>query len=343
MNNHAYVCENRFHSYLAPAFVSYVEYKVNAGGCSPESFIPVLSLFDQHCMEYPEPNICLNRDTVHSYLSQKNVKHSTLQHNESILRSFGKYLVLVLQVEDVYVLPRLIRRHGKTFVPYVFSIDEIIRIFYAADHYTLKTLNKPTVNLANSIRCIVKTLYCTGMRVSEACNLKVEEVDLANRIIHINHAKNDNHRIVTISESLASEFNRYLIESENRHSSSVYFFDSGSPFNEGLVSSRCVYSYFRRYLRLAGIDHKGTGFGPRLHDLRVTFAVRALQRLTTESNDINAALAYLSAYMGHQSLRETQEYLWLDKDLFSSTLAHMDDYTSFISEIFDEKAGEYDD
>lgn len=47
--------------------------------------------------------------------------------------------------------------------------------------------------------------------------------------------------------------------------------------------------------------------------------------------------------MGHQSLRETQDYLWLSRELFSSTLARMDDYTSFISDIFDEKAGENDD
>ena len=75
----------------------------------------------------------------------------------------------------------------------------------------------------------------------------------------------------------------------------------------------------------------------------MTFAVHSLQKLTTKSNDVNASLAYLSAYMGHQSLRETQDYLWLSRELFSSTLARMDDYTSFISDIFEEKAGEKDD
>ena len=93
---------------------------------------------------------------------------------------------------------------------------------------------------------------------------------------------------------------------------------------------------------MAGVEHKGTGFGPRLHDLRVTFAVHSLRGLTVKCKDVNASLAYLSAYMGHQSLRETQDYLWLDKELFNNTLARMDDYTSFIADIFDEKAGEYD-
>lgn len=248
----------------------------------------------------------------------------------------------MLRIEDVYVLPHLIRRHGKTFVPYVFSEEEIRRLFRAADQYEPKMLNKPTVNLVNSMRYIVRMLYCTGMRVSEVCHLKTAEVDLKNRVIHINHAKNDNHRIVTISASLESEIDRYLAQTGKHHSSGVYFFDSDAPANEGRISPKCIYAYFRRYLCLAGIEHKGTGFGPRLHDLRVTFAVHSLKRLTTKSNDVNASLAYLSAYMGHQSLRETQDYLWLSKELFSSTLARMDDYTSFISDIFDKKAGEND-
>lgn len=343
MNDNVYKCpEEIFRSYLATAFASFLEYKVNVGGCTPESFLPVLTLFDKHCMNYPEQTICLKQDTVRSYLGQKEVLCSTLKRNESILRSFGKYLILVLRIEDVYVLPHLIRRHGKTFVPYVFSEEETRRLFRAADQYEPKMLNKPTVNLVNSMRCIVRMLYCTGMRVSEVCYLKTAEVDLKNRVIHINHAKNDNHRIVTISASLESEIDRYLAQTGKHHSSGVYFFDSGAPANEGRISPKCVYAYFRRYLCLAGIEHKGTGFGPRLHDLRVTFAVHSLKRLTTKSNDVNASLAYLSAYMGHQSLRETQDYLWLSKELFSSTLARMDDYTSFISDIFDKKAGEND-
>ena len=51
MNDNVYKCpEEIFRSYLAPAFASFVEYKVNVGGCTPESFLPVLTLFDSHCM-----------------------------------------------------------------------------------------------------------------------------------------------------------------------------------------------------------------------------------------------------------------------------------------------------
>ena len=124
MNRTVYICPvETFSSYLNSAMTSFVEYKVNVSGCVSESFIPVLTRFDQHCLDYPESEICLKQDIIHSFLKQKTVKKSTLQRIESIIRSFGKYLVLVLHVDDTYVLPHLIHRHGKTFVPYVFTTN----------------------------------------------------------------------------------------------------------------------------------------------------------------------------------------------------------------------------
>jgi len=341
MENKVYTFpESTFSSYLKKVFASFVEYKVNVNGCIPESFVPVLKCFDQYCIEHTESEICLKAESVHGFLELQKVKKSTLQRIESIIRSFGKYMVLVLQNHDTYILPHIIKQHGKTFIPYIFSRDEISALFTAADNYQITYHNKSTLNMENCIRCIIKVLYCTGMRASEVCYLKVSEVDLEKRLININHAKNDNHRIVTISESLLKEIHRYLDESSKYNLAGKYFFDSGSTLKDGLVSRGCVYSYFRKYLELAGIEHKGTGFGPRLHDVRATFAVHSLKKLTETSTDVNAYLAYLSTYMGHQSLRETQDYLWLCKDLFESTLTRMEGYTSFISEIFDDKMGD---
>ena len=46
-----YICDRtRFKSYLAESIVSFIDYKVNVGGCTAESFLPVMSLFDRHCI-----------------------------------------------------------------------------------------------------------------------------------------------------------------------------------------------------------------------------------------------------------------------------------------------------
>ena len=331
-----------FASYLADTMSAFVEYKVNVGGCVPESLLPVLKRRDRYCANRPKKSICFDADTVLGFMESQNVKNSTAARQESVLRSLGQYMSSVLGLPGIYTVPRLIKRKGKTFVPYVFSRDEIYALMEAAEHYRPKCRNKPTVNILNCMRCIMALLYCTGMRVSEVSFLSVSDVDMEQGIIHISRAKNDNRRIVTMSHSLKAACSRYLDESKRHKLSGICFFDSGSPTNGGRVTRSCIYSYYRRFLSHAGISHNGRGFGPRLHDLRITFAVHSLRRLTEENGDVNACLYYLSTYMGHKSLLETQDYLWLTGELFDGICGRMDEYTSFVTALFDRKAGEMD-
>jgi len=340
-----YICNpTRFKSYLAESIISFVEYKVNVGGCTAESFLPVMSLFDRHCIDHPELETCLKQNPVLSFLSiGPDEKNSTAIRKSSIIRSFGRYLAAVLRIKDVYIVPRLVKRGQKTFVPYVFTHDEIAWLLREARNYQPKQEYTRTPNMVNCMSCIFTMLYCTGMRISEVTDLKKREIDLEQRIIHINKAKNDNHRIVTISDSLAEACNRYLERTKSCKTSNNYFFDTGSAYNDGHVSFKRAYIYFRRFLDAAGIEHKGKGFGPRMHDIRVTFAVHSLQKLSQMPGDINVNLLSLSVFMGHQSIYCTQEYLWLTGELFQDILGKMEDYTSFVSSIFDEKVGDLDE
>ena len=342
MENKRYSCNiSYFRSYLSTQIISFIEYKVNICGCVPESFISVMKRFDTHCCLYPEIKICLKQETVLKFLGKGELKSSSTKRITTTLRSFAKYLVAVLQLNDVYVIPNLIKRRDESFIPYIFSHSEIATLLETINKYSFWKYSA-TPNMLNCIPCIFTMLYCTGMRVSEVSNLKVGDIDLEQRIIHINHAKNDNRRIVTISQTLADACCEYLEKSEKLPLSSVYFFDSGNFHKDGYVSSRRIYVYFRRFLDSAGIEHKGRGYGPRLHDIRVTFAVHSLQQLSKLPGDINTHIISLSEFMGHRSIYETQDYLWLTNELFQDVLDKMENYTSFVSGIFAEKVGEWD-
>ncbi len=67
----------------------------------------------------------------------------------------------------------------------------------------------------------------------------------------------------------------------------------------------------------------------------------ALTQLQQTEGNINLSLTYLSDYLGHKSLKETQKYLWLTPSLFEETKNQMNSYTSFIKEIYDGE--KYDD
>lgn len=77
-------------------------------------------------------------------------------------------------------------------------------------------------------------------------------------------------------------------------------------------------------LHRCGIPHGGRGKGPRIHDLRHTFAVHAMLRWYREGADLDARLPVLATYLGHQSLLGTERYLHLTAELFPEVTARSD-------------------
>jgi len=92
----------------------------------------------------------------------------------------------------------------------------------------------------------------------------------------------------------------------------------------GAFSLRTVYGLFRKLLLECGIAHAGRGTGPRIHDLRHTFAVHTLLRWYRDGEDLDAKLPLLATYLGHQHLSGTQRYLHLTAELFPEITARLD-------------------
>jgi integrase/recombinase XerD len=95
-------------------------------------------------------------------------------------------------------------------------------------------------------------------------------------------------------------------------------------YREGPFCLRTVYGLFRKLLLQCGIPHAGRGTGPRIHDLRHTFAVHTLLRWYRNGEDLDAKLPLLATYLGHQHLSGTQRYLHLTAELFPEITARLD-------------------
>lgn len=225
--NKSYSCDSgQFSSYLAEAFSRFVEYKVNVCGYIPDSYIQPLRLFDAYCCGCPQDHVSLKSEVVLGYVDSLHVNNATARRYLSAIKAFSEYLILIEGIDpaEVYVPARIVRRAGKTFRPYVFTKNEVASLLRAAEQYEPAKRGRPTTNLPNCMRCIMTMLYCTGMRAGEVSYLLASEVDTDNRIIHINHAKNENRRIVTMSPSLADACRDY----------------AGSP--SGTVHPACIIS-----------------------------------------------------------------------------------------------------
>jgi integrase len=158
-----------------------------------------------------------------------------------------------------------------------------------------------------------RMIYSCGLRSSEARLLKVEDVDLETGILTIHHSKDDNSRLVPMSDELTDRCRRYFCQVHMLSKGTDYFFPGidGKPMTIGNV-----YHNFRRFLWKAGISHGGRGKGPRVHDFRHAYACHCLKKWVLQGKDLNAYLPILKTYMGHFSFEDTAYYLRLTADVY---------------------------
>ena len=143
-----------------------------------------------------------------------------------------------------------------------------------------------------------------------ACARRVgrDDVDTDAGVLQIRDAKGGKDRQVPVSEPLRirlADYHAQLV----RRSDWDWFFPGRArlPLTLGNIDKN-----FRRFLWRARISHGERGRGPRVYDLRHTFAVNNLRIWFARGEDVGALLPVLQTYMGHSSLRDTAYYLSLD-------------------------------
>ncbi len=204
------------------------------------------------------------------------------------------------------------------FTPHIFTREEIHALLACADRLPA-TPRSPRRHLV--MPELLRVLYGCGLRISEALKLVVTDVDLGQGVLLLREAKFRKDRLVPVSAGLTERLRCYAAAVDRARDLSQAFFPNRYG---GHYTKWAVYGFFRRLLREAGISHGGRGRGPRLHDLRHTFAVHRLEAWYRQGANLAAKLPVLSAYMGHQSLAGTQRYLRLTPALFPDVVASVE-------------------
>lgn len=170
----------------------------------------------------------------------------------------------------------------------------------------------------------MRLLYSSGLRAGEACGLRKADVDLDGGVLTIRHAKNDKDRAVPMHAAMASRMRAFARAAQLEHPQYgahelFWSLPEGRP-----LGTRYVYGFFREALWGAGISHGGRGKGPRVHDLRFTFACHRLRGWVEAGDDVNALMPYLATYMGHADTRCTEYYLRLTAELFPGMVSRVE-------------------
>ena len=250
--------------------------------------------------------------------TRNNDAQSTIYTKYTILSQFCRYMCQVGY--DCYI-PRLPLNPSKnSFTPYIFSKREIADIFQACDNMRLYDKHMSTILFFVPI--IIRLLYATGLRISEAIALKNKDVCFNRRCLYIRKSKNGEERIAPLSDSLIDVLKQYLHYRDRMpipqiNDANGYFFvcPDGTNCRQG-----SVYGWFRKALAISGIPHIGNHQGPRVHDLRHTFAVHSLVQMSKTGQDLYCSLPLLSICLGHKSLDATDRYVRLTSEMYPDLL-----------------------
>ncbi|MBF0407697.1 MAG: tyrosine-type recombinase/integrase [Candidatus Riflebacteria bacterium] len=261
----------------------------------------------------------MSHELVDEFIKFKpNWQATTQKRHISFVQNFGRYLIN----HDINAfLPGYIsvRKAKSCFKPYIFSHSEIDELFMAAD--------KIRPNCRNShilYPVLFRLLYGTGIRISEALNLTIADVDLNKKTIHVTNPKNKKDRVLPVSDSLAEYCCWYQTKIHSIYHNNDQFFKSNR--GNGHYCRNNIQVYFSNIVANMNLPSNGyKGGGPHLHCLRHTFCVHSLEQMLKADVTHGVALQLLSAYMGHQSLSATAKYLQLTAEAFPDLLAVIED------------------
>lgn len=183
-------------------------------------------------------------------------------------------------------------------VPRIYSSNEIAGLVVAATR-----LASSDSLLPRTYAALISLLAATGLRISEALHLLVSDITPAGLLIR--GTKFQKTRLVPLHDTAVTGLERYLMHRQEarRGGDHVFVSDEGQP----LVYWK-VHRVFRTLLQSAGIEPSG-GRWPRIHELRHTFAVRALESSPTGRQRIGQHMLALATYLGHVNINTTYWYL----------------------------------
>ena len=167
-------------------------------------------------------------------------------------------------------------------------------------------------------------LSVSGLRLGEALNLELRDVDLQSAVLTIRGAKFGKDRLVPLHPSTCKVLERYLVRRSvhwaDRAVSTYLFVSSwGNRLDAGEVHRN-----FYALSRQIGLRGQADSHGPRLHDMRHRFATNTLVRWYQTDQDPERLLPVLSAYLGHVHVEDTQWYLSGSPELMREAMRRLE-------------------
>lgn len=234
----------------------------------------------------------------------------------SVVRMFSHYLQS-LRPESAVMPADMGPRHTRSLRFRRITPEQIRELMDAALELRMRYPVGPY-----AVRFLIGLLYSTGLRISEALKLNLDDVDLCNGTLFVRRSKFAKDRLVALSSSATEALDHWL-ELRSCYAATTL----SAALLPGGTDARLTYHQsreaFRTLCRRCGLDGDPP---PRLHDLRHNFACRCIADWREERKDVQAMLPVLANAMGHVSIFSTQLYVHVDAAELQSASTRFNNY-----------------
>lgn len=209
--------------------------------------------------------------------------------------------------------------------PYLYSDNEIRQLLRATLTMPLSPRHRKRCALLPWVYyCLFGLLSVSGLRLSEARNIGLKDVDLRAGVLTIRGAKFGKDRLVPLHASTSKVLADYITRRQRHWAgqpvSSYLFVSSWGNRLDNAQIHRAFYAVSRRI----GIRGSSASHGPRLHDLRHRFATLTLVNWYRSEQDPERRLPLLSAFLGHAHISDTQWYLSGSPELMREAMSRLE-------------------
>ena len=214
------------------------------------------------------------RDYLLKYLRQeRGLTEKSVNYYNNVIRFI--YDVVI----DVPINKRQLPLYkGKRRLPKILSYEELNVFFNACENYKYKT--------------IFMMIYGSGLRISEATNIRVEDIDSKNMRIFVRNGKGERERYTVLPKASLEMLRECYRRYKPNHPEGYMFLNrKGNP-----LKVERLRVFFRRYRRKAGISEDFI-----VHSLRHSFATRLVEE--------GVPLVQVKELLGHSCIRSTMTYV----------------------------------
>ena len=221
-----------------------------------------------------------------------------------VVRSFAVWLQ---GLDDRHEVPpkRLISGRGTRPRPWIYSEAEIGRIVVTA-----AALPSPSGLRGATCSTLFGLIAATGLRISEALGLDDRDVDAQDATLAIRQSKNGKNRVIPVTRCVVAKLQAYQHFRDHvvTHTGSDALFRSAAGKRTGMYAAFWSFAKVGQAMGLRE-PSPAKGRGPRIHDLRHTFASRTILDWFRQGLNVDAEMYKLSAYLGHKNPAGTWWYI----------------------------------